>query len=320
MTPAADEAGAKVGTDATYSEQLTNTGSEADSYVVSSSSSWTASVYDSTCTTALATTATVQPGAAVDLCVKVSAPLSVVDGDTNDSAIRATSVADSTVSATANLTTTAFQFDALLVDEDTNNPVDSRRYYEDALSANGIDYSYWDLTANPTLPLSVLAAHEYVIWFTGNTSSGPITPYEPALAAFLDGGGRLFMSGQNILDGSAGTTAFVHDYLHIEWDGSETQNDKPTNAVHGSSGQPRHRRHRGSPAGPQRARDGLQGAGITPTDPAAVAFTDDSGAADALSVASGGYKIIFLAFPFEAYGSATNKADLLRRAITYLGA
>ena len=256
-----------------------------------------------------------QPGAAVDLCVKVSAPLSAVDGDTNDSAIRATSVADSTASATANLTTTAFQFDALLVDEDTNNPVDSRRYYEDALSANGIDYSYWDLTANPTLPLSVLAAHEYVIWFTGNTSSGPITPDEPALAAFLDGGGRLFMSGQNILDGSAGTTAFVHDYLHIEWDGSETQNDKPTNAVHGAA-ETRHRRHPRSPAGRQRARDRRSRTGShRPTQPA-VAFTDDSGAADALSVASGGYKIIFLAFPFEAYGSATNKADLLRRAIT----
>ena len=27
------------------------------------------------------------------------------------------------------------------------------------------------------------------------------------------------MSGQDILDQAAGTTAFVHDYLHIDWDG-----------------------------------------------------------------------------------------------------
>ena len=30
------------------------------------------------------------------------------------------------------------------------------------------------------------------------------------------------MSGQDILDQAAGTTPFVHDYLHITWDGTET--------------------------------------------------------------------------------------------------
>ena len=34
------------------------------------------------------------------------------------------------------------------------------------------------------------------------------------------------MSGQDILDQAAGTTDFVHDYLHIDWDGTEIQNDK----------------------------------------------------------------------------------------------
>ena len=46
------------------------------------------------------------------------------------------------------------------------------------------------------------------------------------------------MSGQDILDQAAGTTPFVHDYLHISWDGTEVQNDKPTDAVHGVSGNP----------------------------------------------------------------------------------
>ena len=53
--------------------------------------------------------------------------------------------------------------------------------------------------------------------------SGADRPYEAELKAFLDGGGRLFMSGQDILDQAAGTTAFVHDYLHVDWDGSETR-------------------------------------------------------------------------------------------------
>jgi len=111
-------------------------------------------------------------------------------------------------------------------------------YYQTALTANGVGYSYWDLSADPTFPLSMLTAHKKVVWFTGNAFPGPVMPYESQLAAFLDGGGRLFLSGQDILDQSAGTTPFVHNYLHINWDGSEAQNDKATAAVHGVGGNP----------------------------------------------------------------------------------
>ena len=126
------------------------------------------------------------------------------------------------------------------------------------------------------------------------------------------------MSGQDILDQAAGTTAFVHNYLHIDWDGSEVQNDKATAAVHGVSGSP--------------VSDGIGTVSIdhsvlkaafedqiTPIAPASAAFTDDSSAPDALSVDTGTYKVVFLAFPLEAYGSATDKADLVHRVLTYFG-
>ena len=58
---------------------------------------------------------------------------------------------------------------------------------------------------------------------------------------------------------------------------------------------------------------------ITPIDPAEAAFTDDSAETDALSVSDSGYKVVFLAFPFEAYGNATQKADLMNRAFTWFG-
>lgn len=56
---------------------------------------------------------------------------------------------------------------------------------------------------------------------------------------------------------------------------------------------------------------------ITPIGPANTAFTDDSSKADALDVATDGYKVVFLAFPFEAYGSNQQKADLMQRVLTY---
>jgi hypothetical protein len=58
---------------------------------------------------------------------------------------------------------------------------------------------------------------------------------------------------------------------------------------------------------------------ITPIGPATSAFTDDASATDALTVADSGYKVAFLAFPFEAYGSAAQKADLMNRVLTWFG-
>jgi predicted alpha-1,2-mannosidase len=316
LTPAAQKGGARVGTDATYTAHLTNAGYLADSYTISSSTTWTAHVYDPTCTTPLSATATVQPAGSLDLCVKVSVPASAANADTSDTTVTATSTADPSVGATAKLTTIAVSVDTLIVDGDMGGP-NVESYYENALAAGGVPYSYWDLSADPALPLSMLTAHRNVVWFTGNAYPGPITPYESQLAAFLDGGGRLLLSGQDILDQDAGTTAFVHNYLHINWDGSETQNDKPTADVHGVAGNPVSNGIGVIPLDHSVLGSSYEDQ-ITPIAPATSAFTDDSSVPDALTVTANAYKVVFLAFPFEAYGTATDKADLMHRVLAYL--
>jgi predicted alpha-1,2-mannosidase len=317
LTPATQKGAGRAGADATYTVHLTNAGYEADSYAISSTSTWPASVYAADCTTPVTATATVQPGDSADLCVKVAVPSSASDGNSSDTTVTATSAADSSVSATTKLTSIAVTADTLIVDEDGGGP-NVESYYENALSANNAPYSYWDLSTAPTLPLSMLTAHKNVVWFTGNAYPGPITPYESELSTFLDGGGRLFMSGQDILDQSAGTTAFVHDYLHINWDGSETQNDKPTADVHGVSGNPVTNGIGSIPLDHLVLNASFEDQ-VTPIAPAAAAFTDDTSATDALTVTAGAYKVVFLAFPFEAYGTASDKADLMSRVLTYLG-
>ena len=318
VTPASGREGAKVGQSASFIEHVTNEGYKTDTYDVSASGgAWNAAVYDASCTTPITTTDPVAAGDTADVCVKVDVPADAADNATNDTTFTAASSADSSVTGSATLTTIAVAFDTLLVDEDGGAP-NVQSFYEDALAANGIAYSYWDLAADPSPPASYFAAHRNIVWFTGNSYPAPITPYESELAAFLDGGGRLFMSGQDILDQAAGTTAFVHNYLHINWNGTEVQNDKATSAVHGVAGNP--------------VTDGIGtvpldhsvlGATfedqITPISPATPAFTDDTTAPDALTVADGGYKVTFLAFPFEAYGTAAQKADLMHRAVTWLG-
>jgi hypothetical protein len=47
-------------------------------------------------------------------------------------------------------------------------------------------------------------------------------------------------------------------------------------------------------------RRGCDQARCLPVTLAAATFTDDTSAPDALSVAAGAYRLVFLAFPFEA--------------------
>jgi uncharacterized repeat protein (TIGR01451 family) len=318
VAPDSAEEGGLDGQTATFHLAVSNDGYQTDSYDVSATGDWTSTVYDASCATPITTTAPVAAGDSADVCVKVAVPGDATEAERKDSTFVATSTAEPSVSASATLTTLAVQFDTLLVDNDTNDPVDSAPYYQDALDANGVDYGYWDLAENPDLPASYLALHNDVVWFTGNSYPAPITPYESELKALLDSGGHLFMSGQDILDQAAGTTAFVHDYLHIDWDGTEGQNDKATDAVHSVAGNP--------------VTDGIGDVPIdhsvlnaafedqvTPVAPASAAFTDDNTETDALSVADGPYKVVFLGFPMEAYGSASNKADLMNRVLTWFG-
>jgi len=58
---------------------------------------------------------------------------------------------------------------------------------------------------------------------------------------------------------------------------------------------------------------------VTAIAPATAAFTDDTAASDALTVAAGPYKVVFLAFPFGGKGTAAEQADLMRRIQSYLG-
>ena len=127
------------------------------------------------------------------------------------------------------------------------------------------------------------------------------------------------MSGQDILDQGAGTTPFVKNYLHILWDGSENQNDKATAHVTGVTGNPV-TGGIGTVPLDLTVLDGAQYSDqVTPIAPGTPAFTDDSAAPNGLTVDTGTYKVVFLAFPFEEFGTPTQKADLMKKVFTFFG-
>ena len=318
LAPASQTDGARSGSSVTYPIHLTNLGYTDDTYGLAAvSGAFAATILDATCTSPSSSVA-IASGASADVCLKVDVPVAALNAATDTATVTATSTGAPSVSASGTATTIAVTVDTLLVDQDGDIP-DVQSYYTAALTAAGQTYDVWDLATDPILPLGYMKAHTAIVWATGNTYPAPLGLYEADLAAFLDGGGRLFMSGQDVLDQGAGTTAFVHDYLHIDWDGSEDQNDKPTSNVVGELGNPV-----------------TNGIGVVPLDlavlggvqfsdqltlvaPAQVAFRDDSAEPDGLSVADGAYKVVFLAFPFEEFGTATQKSDLMTRVFTWFG-
>src|SRR5262249_30995908 len=239
LSPSTQTDGNRAGSSVNYTVGIKNLGFNSDTYDLSSSSGagYTVAFKDSTCTSTITTTPAVTPGATTNVCVNVAVPAGANDGDTNTATVTATSVGNPSVNGSVTVKTIAVTKDTLLVDNDGNGP-DVQSFYTTALTANNVAFSTWDLATDPKLPLTFLLAHKNVVWFTGNSYPGPITPYEGELKTFLDGGGRLFLSGQDLLDQAAGTTAFVHDYLHVTWDGSEAQNDKATASVTGVTGNP----------------------------------------------------------------------------------
>lgn len=325
LSPASQTGGAHTGASQSYTVTLKNLGFKTDSYsLASTGGTFPVSFFDSTCTTPQTTTASLIAGSSVDVCVKVAVPSGATDGTSSTSTVTATSIGSPTVSASGTITTIAVTVDTLLVDQDGNAP-DVNSIYTAALTSAGVSFDTWDLNANPTLPAKYISAFKNVVWFTGTSFPGPITPYEAGLKAYLDGGGHLFLNGEDLLDQAAGTTPFVRDYLHVSWDGTERQNDRATATVTSTSNPvtsgigtvPLDFSVLGPPFMDQ----------ITPISPATAAFVDDGSSTqrpatgpqpDALTF-SGTYKVVFLAFPFEEYGTAAQKKDLVMRVMTFFG-
>lgn len=298
-----------------YAMTVRNLGYQTDTFkIAQNGSTFPTEIREETCSTVITETSSLNPGDTFDFCLRVTVPGDATNGQESVSNVRAVSQNDNTVKDFAYITTRAVTVNILLVDND-NTSADTIGQYTDALDQYGQGYDIWDLAADPNLPQEYLNAHPNVVWYTGAAWPEPLTPYgDSKLAPYLDQGGKLFLSGQDLLDQNGGTTDFVYDYLHVDWDGSDDQNDIPTTEVHSAAGNPVTDGIGSVPLGFLACPCTNQ---ITPISPAIVAFRDDEGEPDALTVATDGYQVVFLAFPFEIYGNATQRADLMARVLDW---
>jgi hypothetical protein len=188
--------------------------------------------------------------------------------------------------------------DILVVDDDDDALLES--FYTDPLDNLQVVYDLWDVTTlgNPTAEIDLYSC---VIWLTGNDATTTLTPQdETDLANFLDGGGNLFISGQNIGE-DIGANPFYANYLKASF----IMGNADDNVLSGVSGDEitdgiNMVIQGGSGAGNADSEDKIS---PLPGADSIITYTNAFGAG-ALKYDSGVFRVVYFAFPFEAIHGA----------------
>jgi hypothetical protein len=197
----------------------------------------------------------------------------------------------------------------LLVDDDEE--ADYETYYEEALAAIGRDYVKVDEPPS----ISELLSFDCVIWFTGRDFTTTITQEDQAsLAAYLDAGGSLFLSGQD-LGYNIHKTDFYQDYLQVEY----VKDCTGLYLLEGVSGDPISDGMTIGISDGDGADSQYWPSEISPiTDGAkGIFYYKDDGCA-AARVDTGTYRVVYFAFGFEAINSSSDRTEVMRRVVSHL--
>ncbi|MCH7760047.1 T9SS type A sorting domain-containing protein, partial [candidate division TA06 bacterium] len=206
----------------------------------------------------------------------------------------------------------------LMIDDEGRN---YQNYYSSPLQRLGVSYILWNVAAQGTFPISLLSTFSTptIIWYTGDARVNTLTPEDQdSLTQFLNSGGNLFVSGQNIGE-EINAAPFYSNFLHAQFLTANADDNLLTGVTGDSISD-----------GISLVIQGVNGAGNSDSEdriaPLAGAdsifsYTIASGTA-ALKFDSGIYKVVYFAFPFEAIhgaGPFSSRETVLARILQWFG-
>lgn len=199
----------------------------------------------------------------------------------------------------------------LLVDDDLERNFEI--YFQTALETLDEAHDVWTVNTQGSPSAATLAQYGRVIWFTGNDSETTLTPDDQtALTTYLDGGGRLFVTGQNIgLD--IGTSPFYLNYLHATYDSDDTNDVSLRGLGHWAGLNPI--------LGGDSAGNQTHPSDISPrADAIAIMdYSDITNLYAGVAYTSTTYRTVYFAFGFEGISSAAMRANVMERTLEWLG-
>jgi uncharacterized membrane protein len=201
----------------------------------------------------------------------------------------------------------------LLVDDDVDKNYET--YYLNALTNYGYPHVVWDVSTQGSPYASDLQSYKIVIWLTGDDYSTTLTATDQInLQTFLDGGGKLFLSGQDI-GYSIGNTSFYQNYLHANY----IQDNVGIYTLSGVSGDPITDYINISISDGDGADNQDFPSNVSPYDVFATPiFYYGGDGIGALRVDTGAYRVVYFAFGFEAINDELDRAHLMYRIIDWL--
>lgn len=202
----------------------------------------------------------------------------------------------------------------LLVDDDGGANYES--YYEASLSRL-VPYDLWETAQRRGPPGDTLGHYQAVIWLTGNDSLSSLTSAEQEdISNYLDDGGNLFLSGQDIgydlvEGGDATDSAFYHQVLCSEYGGQVQGRDM----LCGVTGDPITDGVISNLNGDGGADNQRHPDVVSPLSEAVTIFRyypSDSPESAAIRYA-GSYRLVYFGFGFEALTGDTPEQSLVAR-------
>ena len=194
-----------------------------------------------------------------------------VDFVTEDSLANARVYDNMTLYTTKAFTKTA---DILFVPDYGDNSTDRfRSYYTNTLDSLGYTYDVWvtEFRGAPDSATLNLYTDGVVIWAVPYWGYFDDSDLRPDIQAYLDAGGKLFMTGQNVAQRLNGT-ALLSDYLHASY----VQGDTNLYALNGTAGDPIGDGLRLGISGGDGANNQYDTDEIDPISPAVTVFTYDT--------------------------------------------
>ena len=195
----------------------------------------------------------------------------------------------------------------LLVDDDQNDP-DVISYYTSALDGLGAEYDIWDTSSDGDPGIQDISGYRKLLWELGYPWSNTFnSANETDVAAYLDGGGNFFLSGQDYLY-DMGLSSFGMNYLHI----LNYQNDEEQTSVTGQNVF--------SGLGPFSLSYPFTNYSdvVNPDASAQVAFLGNVGNV-AISYAGDNFNSAFFSFPFEAIPQLADRQAVMGRLLDFFG-
>jgi len=209
--------------------------------------------------------------------------------------------------------------DVLIINGDLDN--DFSACLTAAVQNAGYTFDLFLRASASPITLGRLTQYRAVVWSTGDDFSNIMKPdEESAFRTYLDGGGKLFLAGQDFLfpfyPNHSGTTAagtFVRDYLFVDWFDSDIGGSNYYNSASG-----------------QDLLDGLGiGLGtsplttyfdyITPTEfGATLLAVPGTGYAAAIRSAAGVFRAAFMVCPFENITAEADRFSLMAGVLEWL--